>query len=100
MTSNPSRYDTSDPAFYRAPGGGRIAYLRRRFLPQGTGLGLLTEAVVTPGDRLDLIAGRTLGSPLLYWMVCDANDGMNPFELTTRPGRRLRVPTPFFEEQP
>ena len=46
------------------------------------------------GDRLDLITARTLGDPEAFWRVCDANDALDPAELTSEAGRRLRVPLP------
>jgi hypothetical protein len=76
-------------------GDGRgIAYVRRRFLPPGRGHTLLVEVQVAQGDRLDLIAHRTLGDPEHFWRVCDANDAMNPEDLTAEIGRALRVPVP------
>ena len=45
-------------------------------------------------DLIVEITARTLGDPEQYWRVCDANDAMNPAELTVRPGRTLRVPLP------
>ena len=36
------------------------------------------------GDRLDLITARTLGDPEQFWRVCDANDALDPAELTDR----------------
>jgi hypothetical protein len=42
-------------------------------------------------DRLDLIAARILGDPEQFWRVCDANNAMDPLELTARPGRMIRV---------
>jgi hypothetical protein len=55
---------------------------------------LLAEVTVTEGDRLDMITFRTLGDPLHFWRVCDANNAMNPVELTAEPGRKLRIATP------
>jgi nucleoid-associated protein YgaU len=54
------------------------------------------EVTVTEGDRLDLIAFRTLGDPEIFWRICDANDAMNPFDLVAdgEIGRKLRVPIP------
>lgn len=75
--------------------GRQIPYLRRRFLPQGRRLPLMTEAAAGPGDRLDLIAARTLGDPLLFWRICDANDAMNPFDLLAEQSQPLRVPLPI-----
>ena len=57
-------------------------------------MSLLAEVTVIRGDRLDLIAARTLGDPEQFWRVCDANDAMNPVILTEEPGRTLRVPVP------
>jgi hypothetical protein len=78
------------------PGGRNVAYVRRRFLPQGRSLPTLVEVVVEQADRLDLITARTLGDPEHFWRVCDANDAMNPFELTADEavGHLIRVPVP------
>jgi len=55
---------------------------------------LLVEVTVTQGDRLDLITARTLGDPEQFWRVCDANNAMNPPDLTAEVGRTLRIPIP------
>jgi hypothetical protein len=55
---------------------------------------LLVEVTVIQGDRLDLITARTLGDPEQFWRVCDANDAMNPPDLTAQPGTAVRVPVP------
>jgi len=89
-----SRYYAIDTAMTTANDGRTIAYVRRRFLPQGETLPLLGEVTAAQGDRLDLIAARTLGSAEAFWRVCDANNAMNPFDLTDEPGRVLRVPVP------
>jgi len=89
-----SRYYAIETVQLTAPDGRVIAYKRRRFLPQGETLPLLVEVVVTEGDRLDVITARTLGDPEQFWRVGDANDAMNPTELTDEIGRALRVPIP------
>jgi len=89
-----SRYYAIETTTYTAPDGTVIAYKRRRFLPQGDEMPQLAEAVVNQGDRLDLITARSLGDPLQFWRVADANNSMNPFELTIEIGRRLRIPMP------
>lgn len=91
-----SRYASVPTARLALPDGSSVAYVRRRFLPPGRGLALLAEVTVTEGDRLDLIAGRTLGDPEQFWQVCDANDAMRPADLLAEPGRTLRVPVPQF----
>ncbi len=88
-----SRYAAIETATLPDADGRTIAYIRRRFLPQGSGMPLLVEVVVAQGDRLDLITARTLGDPEAFWRVCDANDALNPGELE-QAGRRLRVPLP------
>lgn len=96
MFDSGSRYASIEVATIVEPGGRRVAYVRRRFLPQGRTLPTLVEVVVEQADRLDLITARTLGDPEHFWRVCDANDAMNPFELTADEavGRFIRVPVP------
>jgi len=89
-----SRYAAVETATLRDVDGRVVAYVRRRFLPQGAGLPLLIEVDVVQGDRLDLITARTLGDPEAFWRICDANNALDPAELTRAPGRRLRVPLP------
>lgn len=89
-----SRYARLETAQITLPDGRTVAYKRRRFLPQGRTLPLLAAVTVIDGDRLDLIADRTLGNSLLFWHICDANDAMAPDELTAEPQRTLRVPIP------
>ena len=94
MLDPTSRYYPLETATYTFPDGRLIAYKRRRFLPQGETMPLLVEVTVNQGDRLDLIASTTLGNPEQFWRIADANNAMNPTELTAEPGRTLRVPVP------
>jgi hypothetical protein len=89
-----SRYAAVETATLRDVDGRVVAYVRRRFLPQGAGLPLLVEVEVVQGDRLDLITARTLGDPEAFWRICDANNALDPADLAGAPGRRLRVPLP------
>jgi hypothetical protein len=91
-----SRYAALPDTIYTAPGGQQIVYKARRFLPQGKRIPLLSEAVVGTGDRLDLIAARTLGDAEQFWQICDANDALNPWDLVGETGRRVRIPLPQF----
>ena len=50
--------------------------------------------LVEENDRLDNIAARFYSDPGLYWRLCDANGAMNPPDLVTQPGRRLRITLP------
>jgi hypothetical protein len=89
-----SRYYSVETATLAAPDGRILSYKRRRFLPRGETMTLLVEVEVTQGDRLDLMTARTLGDPEQFWRVADANEAMNPFDLTAEVGRLLRVPVP------
>ncbi len=94
MFDHTSRYYNLGITTVELPDGRTISYVRRRFLPQGEEMPLLAEVAVVQGERIDLVAYRTLGDPLAYWRVCDANNAMSPSELTEEPGRLLRVPLP------
>ncbi len=89
-----SRYYDLDTAEYTTKDDRKIAYKRRRFLPQGKNLPLLQEVTVVQGDRLDLITFNTLGDSEQFWQVCDANNAMNPENLTAEIGKVLRIPLP------
>lgn len=94
MFDKHSRYATLDTLTHVTAGGETITYVKRRFLPPGDQHQLLVELSVGAGDRLDLIAARTIGNPEQYWRICDANRCMDPFELTDEPGRVLDIPLP------
>jgi len=94
MFDQGSRYERIEMATRSESDGRVVAYVRRRFLPQGSELPLLVEVKVAQGDRLDLISHRTLGDPTQFWRVCDANNAMDPADLTADIGRTLRVPLP------
>jgi hypothetical protein len=93
-----SRYYNLATALYQDETGRRIAYKRRRFLPQGDRLPLMTQVTVADGDRLDLVAARTIGAPEQFWRIADANNALNPFDLTDETGAELRVAQPQFQE--
>lgn len=89
-----SRYALIAQATTTMPDGRVIAYKRRRFLPQGGSMRLLAEVTVAQGDRIDVLTNRTLGNPEHFWRICDANDVIDPAELTEQPGRLVRIPVP------
>lgn len=97
MLEPTSRYYSLETATFETSDGRVLPYKRRRFLPKGEEMPLLVEVTVTAGDRLDLIAARTVGDPEQYWRICDANNAMKPADLTGEVGRRLRVPIPSVE---
>jgi hypothetical protein len=91
-----SRYYGSTTLTCTLPDGQSVSYLARRFVPQPTAANfssVATHAVVR-GDRLDLVAARYLGDPLLFWLLCDANGAIRPDELISTPGRILQITTP------
>jgi len=94
MFDHMSRYYNIPIATLTLPSGRTISYVGRRFLPRGEDLPLLAEVAVVQGERIDMVANRTLGDPLAYWRICDANNAMNPQTLTEEPGELLRIPLP------
>ncbi len=98
MFEHTSRYAHLEEAIHVTREGREIKYVRRRFLPRGGELPVLTDAEVEVNDRIDLVASRTLGDAQQSWQVCDANNAMNPFALTAEVGRILRIPIPQFPE--
>lgn len=90
-----SRYRGVAIALLPQPGGEPpVPYVQRRFIPQLREIPVASRLTVTSGDRPDLLAHRTLGEPLLYWRVADANAVTDPFELTDTPGVRVVIPLP------
>jgi hypothetical protein len=89
-----SRYYPLETAEYTTADGRKIAYKRRRFLPQGNTLPLSAEITVTRDDRLDLVTARSLGDPEQFWQVCDANNAMKPDDLLAETVQVLRIPIP------
>jgi hypothetical protein len=89
-----SRYYNLETAKLTTSDGRIVAYVKRRFLPQGKNMLLLEEISVTAGDRLDQITARTLGDPQQFWRVCDANNATNPVDLTAEIGQKIRVSVP------
>lgn len=76
----------------QAAGEPPVAYVRRRFIPQQRHIAIASHATVAGWDRPDLLADRTLGSPLSYWRIADANAVADPFALTDRPGEQVAIP--------
>lgn len=91
-----SRYYRSGTLTYTTPDGQSITYLARRIVPQPGAPNFATIAshTVRQGDRLDLIAARYLGDPLVFWLICDANGAIRPDDLVETPGRVLSITTP------
>lgn len=71
-----------------------VAYLRRRFVPRPERFDTLAEHFVVQGDRLDNVTAKYLGDPEQFWRLCDANNAMQPDELTEHPGQTVRITLP------
>ena len=93
MLDTDSRYAEVPTATYTTAEGREIVYVTRRFLPRAQELTPLARVLVNEADRLDQIAGRTIGDPLQYWMICDSNEAMSPEALVLEPGRILLIAT-------
>lgn len=91
-----SRYCRYPTQQYTSPDGTVITYLARRFVPKPGAPNYATVAqhTVKRGDRLDLIAARYLGDPLMFWLLCDANGAIVPNDLVATPGAVLNITTP------
>jgi hypothetical protein len=89
-----SRYSRIETATWVGAEGRQSVYLRRRFLPPAPATIVLTEHVVTQAERLDNITARYLGDPEQFWRLADGNNAMDPNELTSAIGGRLRIPLP------
>jgi nucleoid-associated protein YgaU len=93
-TKQSSRYYGFSIETFTKPDGTQVAYLQRRIIPQPEIYTSLQDYVVVEGDRLDNLAAKFLGDPLLYWMICDANGVTDPDELTAddQVGRTIKIP--------
>ena len=91
-----SRYYGTTTLSYVSPTGEAITYLARRIVPQPgpPNFATIGQHTVRQSDRLDLIAAKYLGDPLIFWLICDANGAIDPDDLTATPGRVLNITTP------
>jgi hypothetical protein len=91
-----SRYYGSSTLSYTTPTGQSVTYLARRFVPQpgAPNYATIAQYTVRQGDRLDLIAAKYLGDPLIFWLLCDANGAIRPDELVATAGNVLQITTP------
>lgn len=91
-----SRYCGSKTLNYAAPDGQSVTYLARRFVPASgaPSFSTIAQHTVRNGDRLDLIAAKYLGDPLLFWVLCDANGALDPDALVATPGAVLNITMP------
>ena len=91
-----SRYYGTSTLTYVSSTGEAITYLARRIVPQpgAPNFSTVAQHTVRQGDRLDLIAAKYLGDPLIFWLICDANGAIDPHDLVAAPGKVLNITTP------
>jgi hypothetical protein len=89
-----SRYAEIETAKWLTAEGKSIVHIRRRFVPAAERFELLLEHSVVQGDRLDNVTANYLGDPEQFWRVCDANNAMQPDELTATIGGTIRITLP------
>jgi len=91
--SNPSsRYYGTGVEQITLPSGTVVSYLSRRIIPPSSVYTQTQNYSVVAGDRLDNLAARFLGDPILFWMIADANGVEDANELTAEPGRVILIP--------
>lgn len=88
----PSRYAGAAVRTWTSRGGTVVSYLAPRILPGELPVAGTTVVGAGEGHRIDLVAYRTLGDPLLAYRLADANDAMDLLGPSATPGERLRVP--------
>jgi hypothetical protein len=96
MFEHTGRYYAIEQVIFTAPDGREASYIRRRFLPEAASAVAMAEHTVTQGERLDQITARYLTDPEQFWRLCDANNALNPKELTSEIGRKILIPLPQF----
>lgn len=89
-----SRYKNIPTATIESNDGQSIVYIRRRFVPKAEAFIVVQEHTVTEGERLDNIANKYIGDPERFWQLCDANNALNPDELTETTGRIINITLP------
>jgi hypothetical protein len=89
-----SRYHGLPSLTLIEPDGTEVRYIQRRLIPQPEKYAKRRKYVVIEGDRLDNLAAKFMGDPLLFWMLCDANAAMDPDDLTSQTGQSIVIPLP------
>ena len=91
--TNPnSRYYGNGVEQITLANGAVVSYLSRRIIPQMSIYTQTQNYSVGAGDRLDNLAARFVGDPILFWMIADANGVLDADSLTAEPGRTILIP--------
>lgn len=84
-----SRYENVGTDSITNAQGQTVLFKKVRFIPETPASAAL---VVGQGERLDQIAQNVYQDPELFWLICDANETMQPDELVSEPGRTILIP--------
>jgi hypothetical protein len=91
--TNPnSRYYGSAVEQITLGNGTVVSYLSRRIIPAMAIYSQTQSYSVKAGDRVDNLAARYLGDPILFWIIADANGAMDPATVTAEPGTAIVMP--------
>lgn len=90
-----SRYVTLATSTFKLDDGTEVSYVLRRFVPNAASLQIIGQTTTVQGDRMDSVTTRTLGDPLSFWRIADANEAMDPFDLVDEIDRTLNIPMPM-----
>jgi hypothetical protein len=89
-----SRYYGFSTQTYIFSDGRPVAYLQRRLVPDPSQFAVVAEIRVKRNDRLDILAATSLGDPILFWRIADANGAIRPEDLVEVEGSIVRVTLP------
>jgi len=89
-----SRYHNLPVATFTSDQGRSLSHLRRRFIAPPARFAQVQEHMVVQGDRPDTLAAHYLGDAEQFWRIADANNVLQPNDLTDAPGSRLRITMP------
>lgn len=92
--SSSSRYYSIATTTMINNNGEEIVFLKRRFLPQPDNFYVLQQHTIKEGERLDNITNQYYGDPERFWQICDANNAMQPNELTAEPDTKINITLP------
>lgn len=87
-----SRYENVKEATYEDEQGRLYTYKKIRFIKDTPAF---FEHTVTQGERLDHISYKYHKDPTKYWLICDANNVMDPQDLEVS-GKRVLIPPERF----
>ena len=91
-TNPSSRYYGAGVEQITLANGNVVSYLSRRIIPPMSIYAQTQNYSIVAGDRLDILAARFLGDPILFWMIADANGAEDSIDLTATPGRVILIP--------